>query len=139
MTGKVGLLGLAFLAIFIFGSFYLQLTSAPSRTQVGRLEPYGDINVHLETQPDPPKTGGIPLIVHLTDQSGKSIAVDKVHYEYSFQNRGANEIDGEPMEAGMFKAIAALTDVGEWQVRVTLFKDTQQMQVKFILRVMANI
>src|SRR5574341_5642 len=116
MTGKIGLLGLAFLAIFIFGNFYLQLTSAPSRTQVGRLDPYGDISVHLETQPDPPKTGGIPLIVHITDQSGKSIAVDKVHYEYSFQNRGVNEIDGEPMGTGIFKAIAALMDVGEWQV-----------------------
>jgi len=139
MTGKVGLLGLVFLAIFIFGSFYIQLTGAPSRTQTARLDPYGNISVHLETQPDPPKTGGIPLILHLVDQDGKPITVDKVHYEYSFQNRGVRGVDGELTGDGTFKAIAALTDVGEWQVHVTLFKGVQQTQVTFILRVMANI
>lgn len=139
MTGKVGLIGLTFLTIFIFGNFYLKLTNSPSRTQSARLEPFGEISVHLETQPDPPKTGAIPLILHITDSDGKSIAVDKVHYEYSFQNRAVNLIDGEAIGAGTFKTIATLTDVGEWQVRVTVFKDTQQMQVNFILRVMANI
>ncbi len=139
MTGKVGLLGLALLAVFIFGSFYVQLTGGPSRTQTVRLDPYGNISVHLETQPDPPKTGGIPLILHLTDQNGKPVAVDKVHYAYSFQERGEREMDGERAGDGVFKATAALTDVGEWQVHVTLYKGTQQTQVSFVLRVMANI
>lgn len=139
MTGKVGLLGLAAIAIFIFGSFYVQLTGGPSRTQSARLDPYGTISVHLETQPDPPKTGGIPLILHLTDQNGKPVVVDKVHYEYAFQNRGFRGMDGEIAGDGTFKAIATLTDVGEWQVQVTLFKGSQQAQVSFVLRVMANI
>ncbi|MBI5029265.1 MAG: hypothetical protein HZB51_01965 [Chloroflexi bacterium] len=139
MTGKVGLLGLAFLTLFIFGSFYIQLTGGPSRTQTARLDPFGDISVHLETQPDPPKTGGIPLILHLTDQSGKRVEVDKVQYDYEYQDRGVRTLKGERVDDGTFKAIATLTDVGEWQVHVTLVKGTQQTQITFILRVMANI
>lgn len=38
-----------------------------------------------------------------------------------------------------FAATAGLDSVGEWQVRVTLFKGAQQTQVKFTLRVMPNI
>lgn len=121
-----------------FGSFYVQLTGGPSRTQTARLDPLGDLSVHLETQPDPPKTGGIPLILHITDANGKPVAVDKVHYEYSFQDRSVREMDGEKM-GDAYQAVAALTDVGEWQVRVTLFKGSQQTQVQFVLRVMANI
>lgn len=138
MTGKIGLLGLALLAVFIFASFYIQLTSGPSRTQNARLDPYGNISVHLETQPDPPKTGGIPLILHLTDQNGKPVQVDKVQYTYSFQERTAREMDGEK-KGDAYQATATLTDVGEWQVHVTLSKGTQQAQVTFVLRVMANI
>jgi hypothetical protein len=139
MTGKIGLLGLVLLAAFIFGNFYFQLTGGPSRTQIARLDPYGDINVHLETQPDPPKTGGIPLILHITDQNGKSAELDKVQYEYAFQDREPKALSGETIGVGAYKTVAALTDVGEWQVRVTLFKGSQQVQVKFTLRVSANI
>lgn len=139
MTGKIALLGLGVLAIFIFGNFYFQLSGGPSRTQAARLDPYGDITIHLETEPDPPKTGGIPLMLHITDQSGKVIAVDQVQYEYAFQNRAIKTLKGESMGVGAFKAVAALTDVGEWQLRVTLFKGSQQTQVKFTLRVGANI
>jgi hypothetical protein len=139
MTGKIGLLGLAFLAIFIFGNFYIQLTGGPSRTQTARLDPFGDINIHLETEPDPPKTGGIPLTLHITDQSGKAIDLDKVQYEYAFQDRPPQTVGGERKGNGVFTAVAALTDVGDWNVRVTLFKGTVQTQVTFTLRVMANI
>ncbi len=139
MTGKYGLIGLAFLAIFIFGNFYLQLTGIPSRTQTARLEPFGDISVHLQTQPDPPKTGGIPLILHVTDSSGKNVAVDRVEYAYAFQGSTIGQVSGEAMGADTFQAVAALTDVGEWKIRVTLFQGTQQTQVEFTLRVMANI
>lgn len=139
MTGKIALLGLGALAIFIFGNFYFQLSGGPSRTQMARLDPYGEISIHLETQPDPPKTGGIPLMLHITDQNGKSIAVDQVEYEYAFQNREIKTLKGESVGVGAFKAVAVLTDVGEWQVRVTLFKGSQQTQVKFTLRVGANI
>ena len=139
MTGKIGLLGLAFLAIFIFGNFYIQLTGGPTRTQTARLDPLGDIGVHLETEPDPPKTGGIPLTLHITDQSGKPIDLDKVQYEYAFQDRQPRTVEGERAGSGVFTAVAALTDVGEWKVRVTLFKGIVQTQVTFTLRVMANI
>ncbi len=139
MTGKIGLLGLAFVAIFIFGSFYVQLSGGPSRTLAARLDPYGDISIHLETQPDPPKTGGIPLMMHITDQNGKSIAVDQVQYEYAFQDQPIKTLKGESTGVGAYTAVATLTDVGEWQVRVTLFKGNQQTQVKFTLRVGANI
>ncbi len=139
MTGKMALLGLGLLAVFIFGNFYLQLAGGPSRTQSGQLDPFGQINVHLETEPDPPKTGGIPLMVHVTDSSGKSIAVDQVQYEYAFQDRPPSTLKGESKGVGSFTATAALTDVGDWQIRVTLFKGTQQTQVKFTVRVGANI
>jgi hypothetical protein len=139
MTGKIGLLGLLLLAAFILGNFYFQLTGGPSRTQSARLDPYGDINVHLETQPDPPKMGGIPLILHITDQNGKRVAVDQVQYDYVFQDRTPQTLKGESMGMGTYQAIAGLTDVGEWQIRVTLIKGSQQTQVKFILRVGANI
>ncbi len=139
MTRKFGLLGLVFLAIFIFGNFYFQLSGGPSRTQIARLDPYGDINIHLGTEPDPPKTGGIPLILHITDQNGKSVEVDQVQYEYAFQDRTPQTLKGENMGVGAFKAIAGLMDVGEWKIRVTLFKGSQQTQVKFTLRVGANI
>ncbi len=139
MTGKVALLGLVLLAAFIFGNFYFQLTGGPSRSQTARLDPYGDINIHLETQPDPPKTGGIPLILHITDQGGKNVEVDRVQYEYVFQDRTPQMLEGKTMGTGIFQAIAGLTDVGEWQVLVTLFKGSQQTQVKFTLRVGANI
>jgi hypothetical protein len=139
MTGKIALLGLLALAIFIFGNFYFQLSGGPSRTLTARLDPYGEISIHLETEPDPPKTGGIPLMLHITDQNGKSIAVDQVEYEYAFQSREIQTLKGENVGVGAFKAVAALTDVGEWQVRVTLFKGSQQTQVKFTLRVGANI
>ena len=139
MTGKVALLGLALLGIFIFGNFYLTLTGGPSRTQTVRLDPYGDVTIHLETEPDPPKTGGIPLLLHITDQNGKRIEVDQVQYEYAFQDREPRTLKGESKGVGAFTAIAALTDVGEWQIRVTLFKGSQQTQVKFTLRVGANI
>ncbi len=139
MTGKVALLGMLLLAVFTLGSFYVQLTGGPSRTLSTRLDPYGDISIHLETEPDPPKTGGIPLILHITDQSGKSVEVDQVQYEYAFQEREPRTLKGEKLAVGAFKGTAALTDVGEWQVRVTLFKANQQAQVKFILRVGANI
>lgn len=139
MTGKIGLLGLAFLAIFIFGNFYIQLTGGPSRTQTARLDPFGDINIHLETEPDPPKTGGIPLTLHITDQSGKPIDLDKVQYEYSYQDRAPRTLEGERKGSGAFTAVAALTDVGDWQVSVTLFKGTVQTQATFTVRVGANI
>lgn len=139
MTGKIALLGLGVLALFIFGNFYFQLTGGPSRTLAARLDPYGDISVHLQTEPDPPKTGGIPLMLHITDQSGKSVEVDKVQYEYAFQGRDPQTLNGESVGIGTFQAVAALTDVGEWQVIVTLFKGSQQTQVKFTLRVGANI
>lgn len=139
MTGKVALLGLVALALFIFGNFYLQLTGGPSRTQTARLDPYGDISIHLQTEPDPPKTGGIPLMLHITDASGKPIAVDKVEYEYESEKQSARTLAGEGAGEGTFKAVAALTDVGEWNIRVTLFKGTQQTQVKFSVRVMPNI
>lgn len=87
MTGKIALLGLGILAIFIFGNFYFQLSGGTSRTQTARLDPYGEISIHLETEPDPPKTGGIPLTLHITDQNGKGIEVDQVQYEYAFQDR----------------------------------------------------
>ncbi len=139
MTGKIGLLGLAFLAIFIFGNFYIQLTGGPSRTQTARLDPFGDISVHLETDPDPPKTGGIPLMLHITDQGSKAIDLDKVEYEYSYQDRPPRTMEGKRKGNGAFTAVAALTDVGDWNVRVTLFKGTVQTQVTFIVRVGANI
>ncbi len=139
MTGKVALLGLILLTAFIFGNFYFQLTGGPSRTQSARIDPYGDISIHLETQPDPPKTGGIPLILHISDQSGKSVEVDQVQYEYVFQERAPQTLKGQSMGSGTYQAVAGLTDVGEWLVRVTLFKGSQQTQVKFTLRVGANI
>ncbi len=139
MTGKIGLLGLILFAAFIFGNFYFQLSGGPSRTQIARLDPYGDINIHLETEPDPPKMGGIPLILHITDQNGKSVEVDKVQYDYVFQDPTPQTLMGESIGVGTYQAIAGLTDVGEWQVRVTLFKGRQQTQVKFTLRVGANI
>ena len=139
MTGKIGLLGLAFLAIFIFGNCFVQLTGGPSRTQTARLDPLGDISVHLETEPDPPKTGGIPLTLHIIDQSGKPVDLDKVQYEYAFQDRALRTLEGARAGSGVFTAIAALTDVGDWKVRVTLFKGTVQTQVTFTVRVGANI
>jgi hypothetical protein len=139
MSGKFGLIGLVILSVFIFGNFYLQLTGGPSRTQSARLEPFGDINVHLQTQPDPPKTGGIPLIVHITDAAGKSMSIDRVDYAYALSGGLVNQLSGDAMDAGTFQAVAALTEVGEWQVRVTLFKGSQRTQVTFLLRVMANI
>lgn len=66
MSSKVGSFGLLALGLFIAVSFIVQMTGAPSRTLSARLDPYGDITVHLQTQPDPPKTGGIPLIIHGT-------------------------------------------------------------------------
>ncbi len=139
MTGKIAGLGLLLLALFVFGNFYLQLAGGPSRTQTARLDPYGEITVHLQTDPDPPKTGTILLMLHLTDQNGKSIAVDKVVYEYAFQSRESKTMPGENKGVGAYEAVATLTDVGEWQVRVTLFKAKQQTQVEFVIRVGANI
>ncbi len=139
MTGRFGLIGLAFLTVFIFGNFYLQLTGSPSRTQRARLEPFGDISVHLQTQPDPPKTGSIPLILHITDSDGKSVAVERVEYAYSFKGSAVGQLSGQAMGEGTFQAVAALTDVGEWKVHVTLFQGAQQTQFEFTLRVMANI
>ena len=139
MTGKIGLLGLAFLAIFIFGNFFVQLTGGPSRTQTARLDPFGDMSVHLETEPDPPKTGGIPLTLHITDQNSKPIDLDKVQYAYSFQDRAPRTLEGVRADSGAFTAVASLTDVGDWNVRVTLFKGNAQTQVTFTVRVGANI
>lgn len=116
-----------------------QLNSTPPRTIPARLDPFGDINVHLETQPDPPKTGGIPLIVRVTDQGDKSVAVDRVEYEYWSERQSPQTLTGQALGAGAFTAVAALSSVGEWQIRVTLFKGTQRMQVDFIVRVMPNI
>lgn len=139
MSSKVGGIGLLALGLFIAASFVLQMTGAPPRSLSVRLEPYGDVSVHLQTQPDPPKMGGIPLILHLTDTGGKPIEIDAVRYEYQFQDQAAQTVQGERVDAGAFKAIAPLMSVGEWNVRVTLYKGTQQTQATFILRVMPNI
>lgn len=139
MTGKVALLGLVALFVFIFGNFYIQLTGGPSRTLTTRLDPYGDINVHLETEPDPPKTGGIPLMLHITDQSGKPVEVDAVQYDYRFQDREPRTLKGDIKGPGNVTAVAALTDVGEWRVHVTLVKGDKRSDVEFVLRVGANI
>ncbi len=139
MTGKMALLGLALLALFIFGNFLFQLMGGPSRTLSTRLEPYGDIQVHLETEPDPPKTGGIPLTIHITDQRGKRVEVDQVQYDYRFQERDAKALKGTLKGIGEYSAVAQLTDVGEWRVHVTLVKGSQVAQVEFVVRVGANI
>ena len=139
MSSKVGGIGLLALGLFIAVSFVLQMTGAPPRTMNARLDPYGDVSVHLQTQPDPPKTGGIPLILHITDAGGKPIEIDAVNYEYQFQEQAAQSLQGERAGEGAFQAVAALTNVGEWNVRVTLVKGTQQTQVNFTLRVMPNI
>lgn len=139
MTRKVALLGIVALIIFIFGNFYLQLSGGPSRTLTTRLDPYGDVQVHLQTQPDPPKTGGIPLTVHITDAQGKSVDVDSVQYDYRFQDREPKTLIAQLKGPGEFSAVAGLTDVGEWRVHVTLVKGSQQAQVEFVVRVGANI
>ncbi len=139
MTGKIGGLGLLLLGLFIGGSFLFQLTSTPARTVSARLDPYGEINVHLQTDPDPPKPGGIPLMIQITDANGKPVAVDKVKYEYWSKDQAAQTLDGESTGDGSFDAVAGIGSVGEWQVQVTLFKGTQQTQVNFTLRVMPNI
>lgn len=139
MSSKVGGLGLLALGLFIALSFVLQMTGAPPRTVNARLDPYGDLTVHLQTQPDPPKTGGIPLILHITDASGNPVEIDAVSYQYQFQEQARQTLQGERGEVGEFHATAALANVGEWNVRVTLVKDKQQTQVKFTLRVMPNI
>lgn len=139
MSSKVGSFGLLALALFIAVSFVLQMTGAPPRTLTARLDPYGDITVHLQTQPDPPKTGGIPLIVHVTDASGKAVAVDQVQYEYHFQDQAPQTVAGEPAGTGEFTGTAGLMSVGDWNVRVRLFKGIQQTQVNFTVRVMPNI
>jgi hypothetical protein len=77
--------------------------------------------------------------LHIADSEGKSVAVDSVEYAYEFQGRTVGVLRGEAMGTGTFQAVAALTDVGEWKVRVALFQGTQQVQVEFTLRVMANI
>ena len=138
MTRKIGLIGLAILAVFILASFYVQLVSGPSHTQTTRLDPYGIVNVHLETQSDPPKMGKVPFIVHLTDQNGKPVWVDRLHYAYSFKNGTLQEMYGEPV-GDAYQATASLTDVGEWQVHVFLFQGEQQVQLTFVVRVMPNI
>ncbi len=139
MTGKFSLLGLLALLLFAGGAFVLQLTSAPTRTLDARVEPYGDIQVHLQTEPDPPKTGGIPLMIHLTDKQGNPVTVDQVKYEYWMKGEEIQTLDGKVLTPGTYTAIAGLNDVGEWQVRVTLVKNNQQTLVKFLLRVMPNI
>ncbi len=139
MTGKIGGLGLLVLLIFIGGSFLFQLNSTPSRVQTARLDPFGEIQVHLQTEPDPPKPGSIPLMLHITDANGNPVSVDKVRYEYWSQDQDTQTLDGESKGEGSFSAIAGIGSVGEWQVQVTLFKGTQQTQVKFTLRVMPNI
>ncbi len=139
MTGKMAALGLAVLVVFIFGNFYLQLSGGPSRTQTTRLDPYGNVQVHLETEPDPPKTGGIPLMLHITDQSGKYVDVDSVQYDYQYQNREQQTLTGEHKGVGSFSAVAQLTDVGEWRVHVTLVKGNQVASVEYVIRVGANI
>lgn len=139
MTGKVGGLGLLALTIFIAISFVLQLTSTPPRVQAARIDPFGDVKVHLETQPDPPKTGGIPLTIHITDASGKSVAVERAQFEYWAENNPMQTRAGDSLGNGEFKTVAALSSVGEWQIRVTLFKGAQQTQVTFTIRVMPNI
>jgi hypothetical protein len=139
MTGKIGGLGLLLLGLFIGGSFLFQLTSTPSRTQSARLDPFGEINVHLQTDPDPPKPGGIPLMIDITDANGKPVAVDKVEYDYWSKDQAAQVLAGESTGVGSFSTVAGIGSVGEWQVQVTLFKGTQQTQVKFTLRVMPNI
>ncbi len=78
-------------------------------------------------------------MLHITDQTGKSVEVDQVQYEYKYEDRAPEKLQGESKGSGTYTAVAALTDVGEWQVRVTLFKAGQQTQVKFTLRVGANI
>lgn len=139
MSKKLGLIGFVVLTIFIFGNFYIQLNDGPSRTQNARLDPFGPINIHLETKPDPPKPGGIPLILHVTDQNGKAVAVDKVQYEYAYKDEPGRVLEAKPGPDGSVQATATITNVGEWQVHVTLFKGVQQTQVKFTLRVGANI
>ncbi len=139
MTGKIGGLGLLVLALFVGGNFIFQLTNTPSRVQTARLDPFGEIAVHLQTEPDPPKPGGIPLMLHITDVKGNPVVVDKGQYEYWSQDQDRQTLEGESQGDGSFSAIAGIGSVGEWQVRVTLFKGTQQTQVKFTLRVMPNI
>lgn len=139
MSTKVGGLGLLGLTLFIAISFVLQLNSAPPRTLSARLDPFGEIKVHLQTQPDPPKTGGIPLMLHLTDASGNPIVVDQVKYEYWKEQRTPVTLTGESSNGSTFQALAGLDSVGDWQVRVTLLKGSQQTQLTFTLRVMPNI
>lgn len=139
MTKKIAVVGMVILVVFIFGSFYFQLSSGPSRTQNARLDPFGPISVHLETQPDPPKPGGIPLILHITDPGGKPVVVDKVQYQYAYKDEDPRVLEGKPDVEGTVRATAQITDVGEWQVNVILYKGTQQAMVKFTLRVGANI
>ena len=139
MTAKVGGLGLLAIALFVAWSFVTQVGGAPPRTMAARLDPFGEITIHLQTDPDPPKTGNIPLLLHLTDAGGKPLSVDKVQYEYWSKDQPARTIQGESAGVGTYKGLAGLADVGEWQVYVTLFKGSQQTQVKFILRVMPNI
>ncbi len=139
MTGKISGLGLLLLLVFIGSGFLFQLNSTPSRVQTARLEPFGEVQVHLQTEPDPPKTGGIPLMIHITDANGKPVAVDKVEYQYWSKEQEAQILEGEPKGEGNFTAIAGIGSVGEWQVQATLFKGAQLTQVKFTLRVMPNI
>ena len=138
MTTRFSLLGLLAIALFAGGVFMVQLTGTPPRTVDARLDPYGSIQVHLQTEPDPPKPGGIPLMIHLTDAGGKPISVDQVKYEYWEKSDEPETLEGEATGPGSYSAVAGIKSVGEWQVRVTLFKGSQQSQVKFVLRVMPN-
>ncbi len=139
MEKRFGLLGLLFLFVFISGSFYYQLNREPSRTVKVSLPSVGEVTAVLTTQPDPPKTGGIPLTVRLTDSAGRPVTVDKAVFKYAKKDAEAAVAEGQALSAGTYQAIARLSSVGEWTVEVILTSDGRDTTAHFDLRVMPNI
>lgn len=127
------------LAVFIGLVFYQQMARAPSREVVVGS---GDnaLRVQLWTNPDPPKTGAVPVEARLATLAGTLVQVDRTLISYGQAGKEATAtVEAERQADGAYRASATFTAVGDWWIEVTVLYGPLTVNARFPVYVAPNI
>lgn len=139
--GRRWALYLAGLAIFGFAVASLALTVLKVAPRSGEISLLGQpARVTLFMEPDPPKTGPIPVRVEITDVNGLPIRVDEVVVRYGMESQPPRERAAVPgASLGLYRAQIEFANVGRAWVEVLIRRGNTRGQLTFRIEVRPNI
>ena len=94
------------------------------------------VNIKLETNPNPAKIGDVQLILTITDQNGNAITGAKVDVAAEHPTMSGMGMSGAATEqAGKYAIKANFTDSGTWKITVHVIKDGLDVKQELSLEI----